>query len=43
MSELPAATRRRSPEQIGQPRRIPSQQRGRERFEKILTVASKLI
>ena len=43
MSEQPAATRRRSPEQIGQPRRIPSQQRGRERFEKILTVASKLI
>ncbi|OWV78989.1 TetR family transcriptional regulator [Rhizobium sp. R634] len=43
MSELPAATRRRSPEQIGQPRRIPSQQRGRERFEKILTVASELI
>ncbi|OWV69034.1 TetR family transcriptional regulator [Rhizobium sp. R339] len=43
MSELPAATRRRPSEQIGQLRRIPSQQRGRERFEKILTVASELI
>ena len=43
MSEQPAATRRRQQESTGQPRRIPSQQRGRERFEKILAVASQLI
>ncbi|PCK80503.1 TetR/AcrR family transcriptional regulator [Rhizobium sophoriradicis] len=43
MSQPPAATRRRSAEQTGQPRRIPSQQRGRERFEKILAVAAELI
>lgn len=43
MSEQSAATRRRSPQPIGQPRRIPSQQRGRERFEKILVVAAELI
>ncbi|PDS73208.1 TetR family transcriptional regulator [Rhizobium sp. L43] len=43
MSEQPVATRRRQSEQSGQPRRIPSQQRGRERFEKILAVASELI
>ncbi|AJC77766.1 TetR family transcriptional regulator protein [Rhizobium etli bv. phaseoli str. IE4803] len=43
MSQPPAATRRRSSEQTGQPRRIPSQQRGRERFEKILAVAAELI
>ena len=35
--------RRRQTENTGQPRRIPSQQRGRERFEKILAVASDLI
>ncbi|NKL62059.1 TetR/AcrR family transcriptional regulator [Rhizobium beringeri] len=43
MSEQPVATRRRQQESTGQPRRIPSQQRGRERFEKILAVASQLI
>ena len=43
MSEQPVATRRRNQENIGQPRRIPSQKRGRERFEKILAVASQLI
>ncbi|RFB99281.1 TetR family transcriptional regulator [Rhizobium leguminosarum bv. trifolii] len=42
MSQQPAATRRRQ-QHTGQPRRIPSQQRGRERFEKILAVASELI
>ncbi|MGO6670211.1 TetR/AcrR family transcriptional regulator, partial [Rhizobium ruizarguesonis] len=36
MSEQPVATRRRQQESTGQLRRIPSQQRGRERFEKIL-------
>ncbi|MDC9832055.1 TetR/AcrR family transcriptional regulator [Rhizobium binxianense] len=43
MSQQPVATRRRQSEHTGQPRRIPSQQRGRERFEKILAVASELI
>ncbi|MBB3645453.1 AcrR family transcriptional regulator [Rhizobium sp. BK619] len=43
MSEQPAATRRRNQQHSGQPRRIPSQQRGRDRFEKILAVASELI
>jgi AcrR family transcriptional regulator len=43
MSEQPVATRRRQQEHSGQLRRIPSQQRGRERFEKILAVASELI
>ncbi|MBY5789945.1 TetR family transcriptional regulator [Rhizobium leguminosarum bv. viciae] len=43
MSEQPVATRRRQQESTGQLRRIPSQQRGRERFEKILTVAAELI
>ncbi len=43
MAEEMVATRRRKPEPTGQPRRIPSQQRGRERFEKILAVASDLI
>ncbi|MBB3162346.1 TetR/AcrR family transcriptional regulator [Rhizobium laguerreae] len=43
MSEQPVATRRRQQESTGQLRRIPSQQRGRERFEKILAVASQLI
>ena len=43
MSEQPVATRRRNQENIGQPRRIPSQKRGRERFEKILDVAAELI
>ncbi|MBB2675741.1 UNVERIFIED_ORG: AcrR family transcriptional regulator [Rhizobium etli] len=43
MSEQPVATRKRQQESTGQLRRIPSQQRGRERFEKILTVAAELI
>ncbi|MBY5776271.1 TetR/AcrR family transcriptional regulator [Rhizobium leguminosarum] len=43
MSEQPVATRRRQQESTGQLRRIPSQQRGRERFEKILAVAAQLI
>ncbi|RUM27652.1 TetR/AcrR family transcriptional regulator [Rhizobium vallis] len=43
MSEQPVATRRRQSQHSGQLRRIPSQQRGRERFEKILAVASELI
>jgi AcrR family transcriptional regulator len=43
VSEQPVATRRRNQENIGQPRRIPSQKRGRERFEKILAVAAELI
>jgi AcrR family transcriptional regulator len=38
-----AAKRRRQSEQTGQPRRIPSQQRGRERFERILSAATELI
>lgn len=37
------AKRRRQAEPTGQPRRIPSQQRGRDRFEKILSVATGLI
>lgn len=41
MSEEPVTRRRREP--TGQPRRIPRQQRGRERFEKILAVAAELI
>jgi AcrR family transcriptional regulator len=43
MSQQPVATRKRNQEHSGQPRRIPSQQRGRDRFEKILAVASELI
>ena len=43
MSEQPVATRSRNQQHSGQPRRIPSQQRGRDRFEKILAVASELI
>ncbi|MBB3455570.1 AcrR family transcriptional regulator [Rhizobium sp. BK313] len=35
--------RRRSKEEAGTPRRIPSQQRGRERVERILSVAMELI
>jgi AcrR family transcriptional regulator len=38
-----AAKRKRQPKQMGQPRRIPSQQRGRERFERILAAATQLI
>ncbi|WP_431321271.1 TetR family transcriptional regulator [Rhizobium sp. YTU87027] len=43
MSEEVAARRRRQLEPTGQPRRIPQQKRGRERFEKILSVALELI
>ncbi|ANL64213.1 TetR family transcriptional regulator protein [Rhizobium phaseoli] len=43
MSEQAGASRRRQQQHTGQPRRIPSQQRGRERFEKILAVAAELI
>ncbi|MBX5023429.1 TetR/AcrR family transcriptional regulator [Rhizobium lentis] len=43
MSEQKRATRRRLQDHGGQPRRIPRQQRGRERFEKILAVAAELI
>lgn len=43
MAEEMVARRKRQQEPTGQPRRIPSQQRGRERFEKILAVASELI
>jgi AcrR family transcriptional regulator len=43
MSEEPVTRRRRGREPTGQPRRIPRQQRGRERFEKILAVAAELI
>ncbi|MEK1896834.1 MAG: TetR/AcrR family transcriptional regulator [Rhizobium sp.] len=43
MGEEIAVRRRRQPEPTGQPRRIPQQKRGRERFEKILTVALELI
>jgi len=43
MGDEVAARRRRQPEQTGQPRRIPQQKRGRERFEKILSAALELI
>jgi AcrR family transcriptional regulator len=43
MGEEVAVRRRRQPEPTGQPRRIPQQKRGRERFEKILSVALELI
>jgi AcrR family transcriptional regulator len=43
MDEGDVPRRRRQPAHTGQPRRVPSQQRGRERFEKILTVATQLI
>jgi AcrR family transcriptional regulator len=43
MAEQMVAKRKHRQESTGQPRRIPSQQRGRERFEKILAVASDLI
>lgn len=42
-SETTAKRRRQVIEPTGQPRRIPSQQRGRDRFEKILAVAAELI
>ncbi|CCM74227.1 TetR/AcrR family transcriptional regulator [Rhizobium mesoamericanum] len=43
MGEEVAVRRKRQPESTGQPRRIPQQKRGRERFEKILSVALELI
>lgn len=43
MVEEGVVRRRRQPEPTGQPRRIPQQKRGRERFEKILSVALALI
>ncbi|MDP9807563.1 AcrR family transcriptional regulator [Rhizobium tibeticum] len=43
MGEEVAVRRRRQLEPTGQPRRIPQQKRGRERFEKILSVALELI
>jgi AcrR family transcriptional regulator len=43
MSAETVVRRKRQQEQTGQPRRIPSQQRGRDRFEKILAVATELI
>jgi AcrR family transcriptional regulator len=43
MPEESVARRRRQQEPTGQPRRIPSQKRGRDRFEKILSVAAELI
>ncbi|MDQ0560436.1 AcrR family transcriptional regulator [Rhizobium mesoamericanum] len=43
MGEEVAVRRKRQPEANGQPRRIPQQKRGRERFEKILSVALELI
>ncbi|WP_028746885.1 TetR/AcrR family transcriptional regulator [Rhizobium mesoamericanum] len=43
MGEEVAVRRTRQPESTGQPRRIPQQKRGRERFEKILSVALELI
>jgi AcrR family transcriptional regulator len=43
MSEEHALKHRKQAEPTGQPRRIPRQQRGRDRFEKILSVATELI
>ncbi len=43
MAEEVSGRRRRQPKPTGQPRRIPQQKRGRERFEKILSVALALI
>ncbi|WFU09395.1 TetR family transcriptional regulator [Rhizobium sp. CB3090] len=43
MTQEPIVKRRRSKEEAGTPRRIPSQQRGRERVERILSVAMELI
>ncbi|MEZ2131200.1 MULTISPECIES: TetR family transcriptional regulator [unclassified Sinorhizobium] len=43
MSEEPVARRRRKQDPSGLPRRIPSQRRGRERVERILSVAAELI
>jgi len=43
MTQEPVARRRRSKDEAGTPRRIPSQQRGRERVERILAIATELI
>ncbi|AYG57978.1 TetR/AcrR family transcriptional regulator [Rhizobium jaguaris] len=43
MVQEPFVKRRRSKDEAGTPRRIPSQQRGRERVERILSVAMELI
>ena len=43
MPERVADRRKKQTEATGQPRRIPKQQRGRDRFEKILSVAMELI
>ncbi|WP_267551487.1 TetR/AcrR family transcriptional regulator [Rhizobium rhizogenes] len=43
MVQEPVARRRRSKDEAGTLRRIPSQQRGRERVERILAVATELI
>ena len=43
MAQERVARRRRSKDEAGTPRRIPSQQRGRERVERILAVATELI
>jgi AcrR family transcriptional regulator len=43
MPEQVASGRKKQAEATGQPRRIPKQQRGRDRFEKILSVATELI
>ena len=43
MDEKMPPRRKRAADNTGQPRRIPSQQRGRERFERILAVAAELI
>ncbi|WP_455874506.1 TetR/AcrR family transcriptional regulator [Rhizobium yanglingense] len=43
MAEQTVVRRKRGLQSAGQPRRIPRQQRGRERFEKILSVAMELI
>jgi AcrR family transcriptional regulator len=43
MSEQVAAGRKKQADSAGQPRRIPKQQRGRDRFERILSVATELI
>jgi AcrR family transcriptional regulator len=43
MADQAVTRRKRQQDQTGLPRRIPSQQRGRERFERILSVAADLI
>ena len=43
MTQEPVLKRRRSRQEAGTPRRVPSQQRGRDRVERILSVAMELI